>query len=335
MSATIFNETEDVNFTAPSGLMLYYHQYSFYSQKVLMALHEKQLPFESHIVDLSRGTQYDPWFLALNPRGEVPVLIDNGKVIPDSGRIVDYLDDNFCGDEIPALIPMKQGPEMRQKVTHFRYKIDQIPAGVITMGSVFHPDLVENPKLPFIAPIRKLLAKAELNSNKILRQTAEENPSHKNVLLKKAELLEKKHFNIMDKDEFVKTLDRVEKIFDIIENELASHIEDKIDWWLCTDQFTAADISLTILLERLNQLGFESRFWARGKRPSIAHYYERARLRKSFQLTVPTKFDNLRAIASKHGQNPLVVFFTAIAVVLGGVIMFRKFVGTNATAEKQ
>ena len=39
--------------------------------------------------------QYEPWFLRLNPRGEVPVLTDGVKVIPDSVRIVEYLEDNF------------------------------------------------------------------------------------------------------------------------------------------------------------------------------------------------------------------------------------------------
>lgn len=60
-----------------------------------MALHEKKLPFESHIINLIKGQQYEPWFLQLNPKGEVPVLQDTGKIIPDSTRIIDYLEDNF------------------------------------------------------------------------------------------------------------------------------------------------------------------------------------------------------------------------------------------------
>lgn len=60
-----------------------------------MALHEKNLPFESHIVNIIQGTQYQPWFLQINPKGEIPVLQDTGKLIPDSSRIIDYLEDNF------------------------------------------------------------------------------------------------------------------------------------------------------------------------------------------------------------------------------------------------
>lgn len=60
-----------------------------------MALYEKRVPFKSQVVSLLAKEQYKPWFLRLNPRGEVPVLTDGVKVIPDSVRIVEYLEDNF------------------------------------------------------------------------------------------------------------------------------------------------------------------------------------------------------------------------------------------------
>lgn len=69
-----------------------------------MALYEKNLPFESHIVNITKGAQYEPWFLQLNPKGEVPVLQDTGKIIPDSTRIIDYLEDNFSNGTLQKLI---------------------------------------------------------------------------------------------------------------------------------------------------------------------------------------------------------------------------------------
>lgn len=60
-----------------------------------MALHEKKLPYKEHVINLTKGEQYQPWFLRINPRGEVPVLKDGVRIIPDSGRILDYLEDNF------------------------------------------------------------------------------------------------------------------------------------------------------------------------------------------------------------------------------------------------
>lgn len=60
-----------------------------------MALLEKRLSFNTHNVNIAKAEQYQPWFLEINPRGEVPVLKDGVKVIPDSARIIDYLEDNF------------------------------------------------------------------------------------------------------------------------------------------------------------------------------------------------------------------------------------------------
>ena len=42
-------------------------------------------------MDLTRGEQRLESFLALNPRGEIPVLVEGGEVIWDSGAILVYL----------------------------------------------------------------------------------------------------------------------------------------------------------------------------------------------------------------------------------------------------
>lgn len=123
-----------------------------------MALHEKNLAFDSKIVNLIKNEQYQPWYLYLNPRGEVPVLQDTGKIIPDSARIIDYLEDNFSNGDTPRLIPMDQGPEIRQRVTHFRHILQKVPAGKLTTGAMLNQHLLKNPKSPFFAPVRKALA---------------------------------------------------------------------------------------------------------------------------------------------------------------------------------
>ena len=63
--------------------------------KPLIALKEKQLPFESRYMDLFTFEQHEPWFLALNPEGQVPVLDHDGTIITDSTMMVEYLDDAF------------------------------------------------------------------------------------------------------------------------------------------------------------------------------------------------------------------------------------------------
>lgn len=60
--------------------------------QVLIALYEKNIDFEPLFVDITKGEQYSSWFLDINPRGEIPVLKVKDQVIPDSTRILDYLE---------------------------------------------------------------------------------------------------------------------------------------------------------------------------------------------------------------------------------------------------
>ncbi|GFG38618.1 hypothetical protein Cfor_09222 [Coptotermes formosanus] len=306
-----------------NGLLLYHHHYSFYSQKVIMALHEKKLPYKEHIINLTKGEQYQPWFLRINPRGEVPVLKDGVKVIPDSGRILDYLEDNFSNGDTPRLIPMDQGPEMRQKVLHFRTVIDHIPAGTVTMGSFFHPEFCQNPKQPFIRAVRKSLMAAEKNSANILRMHAERNPDIQDILLQKAQFQETKHVSVTDKEEFKKILNQVDAALSEVEKELESHTEDQQNWWLCCDRFTVADIGLTILLDRLNRLGLEQHFWEAGKKPHISQYYHRVQQRESYKKTIPSALLLVKMFIQT--QAPLIVgAAVAAAVIGGGIFYYRK-----------
>ncbi len=65
------------------------------SLKPLLCLLEKQLEFASHQLAGSRFEQYSPEFLNINPLGQVPVLVHDGKVVTESTVINEYLDDVF------------------------------------------------------------------------------------------------------------------------------------------------------------------------------------------------------------------------------------------------
>jgi len=60
-----------------------------------MSMYQKKLKFRPVLIDINRGKQFDSKFMSLNPRGEVPVLVDEIRVIPDSKNIIEYLEDNF------------------------------------------------------------------------------------------------------------------------------------------------------------------------------------------------------------------------------------------------
>jgi glutathione S-transferase len=50
------------------------------------------LPYESKLLEFSKGQHKTPEFLALNPRGKVPVLRDGDFVVYESLAILEYLD---------------------------------------------------------------------------------------------------------------------------------------------------------------------------------------------------------------------------------------------------
>ena len=76
-------------------LELYHAEPVANSMKALLCLKEKGLEFVSHYVDLLRFEQHRPEFVALNPNGQVPVLVHDGAVITESTVINEYLEDVF------------------------------------------------------------------------------------------------------------------------------------------------------------------------------------------------------------------------------------------------
>lgn len=78
-----------------SMLELYHAEPAANSMKVLLCLKEKGIDFTSHYVDLLRFEQHRPEFVALNPNGQVPVLVHDGAIVTESTVINEYLDEVF------------------------------------------------------------------------------------------------------------------------------------------------------------------------------------------------------------------------------------------------
>lgn len=101
-------------------LKLYSYWRSSASYRVRIALHLKSIPFEYLPVDLVRdgGEQHQPDYLALNPQGRVPLLVDGEFRLGQSLAILEYLEARYPQ---PPLIP--HNPVERARMWAFCHAI--------------------------------------------------------------------------------------------------------------------------------------------------------------------------------------------------------------------
>ncbi len=110
--------------------------------KATITLEELGMPYVVHEVDLQAGAQHKEEFLALNPNGRIPVIVDtdSNTTIFESGAIMLYL-----AEKAGALLPASEsgrwtaiqwlmfqmggiGPMQGQAVTFERYFNEDVPA---------------------------------------------------------------------------------------------------------------------------------------------------------------------------------------------------------------
>ncbi len=76
------------------------------SLKSMIPLKEKGLDYESIYVDLHKFEQHQPWFTAINPEGQVPVLDHDGTIITHTTVINEYLEDVFPDEPLRPRDPV-------------------------------------------------------------------------------------------------------------------------------------------------------------------------------------------------------------------------------------
>jgi len=114
-------------------------------RKVSIALEEMGLAYTLHAIDLAKQQQKEPWFLAINPNGRIPAIVDrdNGDfAVFESGAILMYLAEKtgqFLPSEPEARSQVIQwlmfqmggvGPMMGQANVFYRYAPEKIPFAI-------------------------------------------------------------------------------------------------------------------------------------------------------------------------------------------------------------
>ncbi|WP_256079460.1 glutathione S-transferase family protein [Massilia sp. YIM B04103] len=113
--------------------------------KISIALEELQLPYTMHVLSLSANEQKQDWFLAINPNGRIPAIVDRANddfAVFESGAILIYLAEK-AGRLLPADPKARSralqwlmfqmggvGPMMGQANVFFRYFPEKIQAAI-------------------------------------------------------------------------------------------------------------------------------------------------------------------------------------------------------------
>ena len=74
-------------------LKLYDNRLSGNGYKTRLLMHQLGMPFEVEWVDILKGETRTPEFLAINPNGRIPTLVDSDYILPESNAILCYLAD--------------------------------------------------------------------------------------------------------------------------------------------------------------------------------------------------------------------------------------------------
>ena len=230
-------------------LKLYNAPHSTCSQKVRICLAEKGLPFEDIPLDLGQGKdQLKPEYLALNPNGVVPTLVDDGEVIIDSSVICEYLDEKYPA---PKLSP--ENVAQRAKMRAWMRYLEEVPTVAVRVPS-FNMGF-----LPRYEGLNDEQFRAEQSDVRTIR----------------------KHFYRRMGPKGFKRAD-VEAAVEQIASTCARMEAALADGpWLMGAQYTIADIVVTPSIDRMADLGYSS-IWT-DKYPRVTAWYARMQARPAFQ----------------------------------------------------
>ena len=82
------------------ALTFYYGSGSPYAWRVWLALEHKGISYELRTMSFSAGDLRKPEYRAINPRGKVPVVVDDGFALYESVAILEYLDERYPGTKL-------------------------------------------------------------------------------------------------------------------------------------------------------------------------------------------------------------------------------------------
>lgn len=224
-------------------------------------LAEKQVPFQAVWVDIERGDNLQPSYLALNPKAEVPVLVHEvdgeKKVITQSTVICEYLED--CFPERP-LFPFT--PAERAVARSWALRVD--------MG--IH--VPHTAAITFTIALREqLLAMLDTPGKREAYLAGIKHPVNREV---RVQVLEQG----FESPYFRQALKSFNELFQMMEAQLEQ------TRWLAGDSFSYADIVIAPYVKRALLLDLGNMLTPY---PKILPWYESLTQRESWQTEIVAK----------------------------------------------
>ncbi|XP_071091695.1 ganglioside-induced differentiation-associated protein 1-like [Haliotis cracherodii] len=266
---------------------LYQFPMSYYSQKVLLTFFEKNIDFKPVFINLMANEQLQEWYYKLHPDGLVPLLQYGDKLLPESDDIMDHLDKQSTES---CLVPSVD-TDVGKDVARWRSLLtSDVPIGMVTYGVFYNPELsLTGIKSPVTLTKDEMRERGE-QAAKEMMALAERMPEVKENIERKLKGMEERKNVIADPAKVKAKIDQIQAVFDKVEEKLK---ESGGDAWLCGSDYSAADISLTVLINRLVLLGILPMFLTE-TRPLVAAFWERAEARENMK--------QMRAFALKYAQ---------------------------------
>lgn len=252
-------------------LQLYHHSESVCAQKVRLALAEKDIEWQSHYVSLEKGEQRTPEFRQLNPKEVVPVLVHEGRIIPESTVICEYIDEAFDG---AALMPAD--PYWRTRKRLWTKRVDE---------GLHYPHTY---LLSFITAFRHM-SLAHIDTAEKIEEHLGKIGNPKTRELQRIVLTRG-----MDSEVFKEAILFYEALLNDMETTLAE------SRWLAGDTFSLADIALAPYMHRLSDLDM---LFMCEDRPRVLAWYSRLKNRPSWQKAIVDWNDmNFLVPMQQHGK---------------------------------
>ncbi|MBW4687839.1 MAG: glutathione S-transferase family protein [Komarekiella atlantica HA4396-MV6] len=242
-------------------LELYYFPGSLCSQKVKLVLAEKNLKWSDRLINLLTFENLQPSYIYLNPKGVVPTLVHDGKIICDSATIIRYLDEQFPN---PSLIPNEL--VLQKSMDAWVDLQNHFPMREVMYGNYKGIDGI-------------VLQRSVQIKEKLIPQLMQANPELKERYAAKLEDVKQWNQTIRDSKKIADINARIEPLLEQLEQQLSQ------TKWLCGETYSLADVVWTAVLNRLNELNF-GYLWKDNSKSAIARYFQCLKERPSFQAAI-------------------------------------------------